>query len=45
MRKVDGYRDFSYKKNAPGVYGLLQKIGNEPLVEELEHPENLLNGI
>ena len=75
IRKVDGYGDFSYKKNDTGIYGMLQKIGNEPqaklraaklramfdntqdykshkpctcvdlLVEELEHPENLLNGI
>lgn len=74
IRKIDGYGDFSYKKNDPDIYGMLQKIGNEPqaklraaklramfdntqdykshkpctcvdlLVEELEHPENLLNG-
>lgn len=75
IRKVDGYGDFSYKKNDPGIYAMLQKIGNETqaklraarlrsmfdnahdfkshkpctcvdiLVEELEHPENLLNNI
>ena len=75
IRKADGYGDFCYKKNDPGIYGMLQKIGNEPLaklraaklrtmfdnmhdyksykpctcvdllVEELEHPENLLKGI
>ncbi len=69
------YENFGYKKNAPGIYGMLQKIGNETqaklraerlrsmfdnahdfkshkpctcvdiLVEELEHPENLLEGM
>ena len=29
IRKHDGYTDFSYKKNDPGIYALLQAIGNE----------------
>lgn len=75
IRKHEGYVDFCYKKNNPGIYALLQKTGNEPqaksrakrlrsmfedvydykahkpctcvdlLVEELQHPENLLNHI
>lgn len=73
IRKIEGYKDFKYRKNDEDIYLLLQKIGNEVtakararklrgffehtldykshrpcttvdiLVEELEHPENLLN--
>ena len=75
IHRFGGYENFCYKKNAPGIYGMLQKIGNETqaklraarlrsmfdnahdfknhkpctcvdiLVEELEHPESLLNNI
>ena len=75
IRRFDGYENFGYKKNAPGIYEMLQKIGNETqaklraaklrslfdnahdfkshkpctcvdiLVEDLEHPENLLEGM
>lgn len=74
IHKIEGYGNYSYKKNDAGNYSLLQEIGDEPraklraaklramfddtkdyrshkpctcvdvLVEELEHPENLLNG-
>lgn len=29
IRKADGCGDFRYRKNAPGIYRLLQRIGNE----------------
>ncbi len=75
IRRFDGYENFCYKKNDPGIYAMLQNIGNETqaklravrlrsmfdnaydfkshkpctcvdiLVDELEHPENLLEGM
>lgn len=29
IRRHDGFKDFNYKKNDPGIYALLQAIGNE----------------
>lgn len=29
IREYEGYKDFNYKKNDPGIYALLQAIGNE----------------
>ncbi len=29
IRKFEGHENFRYKKNNPGMYGLLQQIGNE----------------
>ena len=30
IRKINGFEDYTYKKNDSGIYSLLQKIGDEP---------------